>query len=504
MGDLFKQVILNIVVGILKMVDFVFSLFKIASGIEKVRIGESQKGVNILTGFITNRKILNIFFSIVILSLCIGLIFTIISSLKNMIKVKKETSKIAGQYLITIVGMFVVFITIYGVIVLSGEILTSLNLAFQSSNSKSIGNSIIETLGKTQARDIKVYESYFQNDLNGNLGGIYKKSFVDDFMGELIRDSFFNYSFENNGLINPSSFQPLILLIAACLIGFTTVVSLIQLIIRIFDVIVLLLVMPLPLCAYPLDDGSKFREWRKIIIGKIFLAFGTVMAVNAYLLVISLINEIKFDSNLSLASQAIDQNFILDLFKVFMVVGGSFTISSGQMLFARIMGVSSDEANQSKMNFRNAFGGLSSAYGIAKGAGKILAGGKSKEDKMGEAIARHIGGGTSKATANGGRFKGISNESLSGSFKKGGALGVGANIAIRTGQKLFGKGYGTKIAQNTKNRLNNTKAGKKFKQIHKRIDKEGIIGASVKNGKNIMNGIKNGINSGFNTQGWED
>ena len=495
MADLFNKGILVLVTWILKMIDFIFALFKVVAGVEEVKISKDGKANNLLAGILGNNKVVKVFIYVFLLAIFVGMVFAILSAIRNSVRYKKSNAKVISQYVYSILGIFIVFVALYGFIILSGQILEAINEAFSSGSNLSTGNRIIKALGESAISDQAKFDALFTEDANG-IAGIYRNDFVDDFYGQL-RKVGFGYEWKNYGAVNPHQFQVFIALVASCIIGVCSVMALVQLVVRVYDIIFLTLVMPLPLAAYPLDDGARFSEWRKTIVSKVFLAYGTIIAVNVYLMIIELINDISFAGNLSLEVKGTDTGFLLNLFKVFMIVAGGFTISAGQLLFSRIMGTSNEESAQSGHNFRSALAGAGTAAGIAKGAGKVMFGkGKDKNQDLADKIAGSIGGGNGMSkspTAGGGRFKGIGNAKLGEAFKKGGITGALGNIATRGGRKLFGEGSGARLAGNIKSRYQASGYAQGKKMLGNAIKDKGIIGgakyvgASINHGKQVFN-----------------
>ena len=58
---------------------------------------------------------------------------------------------------------------------------------------------------------------------------------------------------------------------------------------RIFDCLVLLLVEPFFAASIPLDEGEKFEKWKDIFLGRLVSGYGSVVAMNLYLSIISMI-----------------------------------------------------------------------------------------------------------------------------------------------------------------------------------------------------------------------
>ncbi|MBQ3789352.1 MAG: hypothetical protein II800_00300 [Lachnospiraceae bacterium] len=56
---------------------------------------------------------------------------------------------------------------------------------------------------------------------------------------------------------------------------------------RIFGVLVLLFIEPFFIATMPLDDGKRFEKWQELFIGKLFSAYGMVVGMNMYLMIMT-------------------------------------------------------------------------------------------------------------------------------------------------------------------------------------------------------------------------
>ena len=82
-----------------------------------------------------------------------------------------------------------------------------------------------------------------------------------------------------------------------------------------------------------MDDGARFKNWREMFVTKIVLAYGAVLAVNIFALLLPLINQMHIDGV---------SGFANSMFTLFMIVGGAMIIPAGQTLFARLFGQADD------------------------------------------------------------------------------------------------------------------------------------------------------------------
>ena len=115
--------------------------------------------------------------------------------------------------------------------------------------------------------------------------------------------------------------------------------SMLGLVKRIFDIVLLFIVLPLISATIPLDDGVRFKNWRDTVVSKVVLAYGAILSVNVFLLIVPTISTIDFTE---LGWSALTEN----LFKAFLLMGGALAINGGQLLLARLMGTSADESRE--------------------------------------------------------------------------------------------------------------------------------------------------------------
>lgn len=88
MINLFNRGLLYIVTWILKLIDYIFALFKIVAGVENVKISDNPP-MTILNGIISQKVVFKVFIFMMMIGITAGVIFTILSTIKNMAFVKK-------------------------------------------------------------------------------------------------------------------------------------------------------------------------------------------------------------------------------------------------------------------------------------------------------------------------------------------------------------------------------------------------------------------------------
>lgn len=426
----FYKALLWLAIAVLRVVDTIFDLFKFLSGIDKVGFGQGDQTQDILSVFTGNAGVVKVFALIVLIGVGVGAVFTMISMSKNMVTGKKTQGKIFTQYFGSIMGMLIAFMVLILAIVAVSTVLGLVSSAFkvgrqvEGEESLSVGSEIITVIVNAddpsnpgQKLKINIHQE------NGHDVSI--SHVVDKIVGKFGPNTWTGWEDIDKGLQTGSeplfpggsnairAFPYFITLLCAGVLLWCSFSAVLSLIVRLFDIVFLQLAMPLSLACYPLDDGARFKLWRETMISKLVLAFGTIISVNVYLILINPIMKITLPNKAEL------ENF----FRILLVVCGGFTISAGQMLFARLMGTDASEGRQMQQNFRSAMGGLGTTWGLAKGAGRLAFGSK----PSGGAGAAAAGGLAAAGTNIWGRRGGIT----------GAVQGIGRGV----GTFMFGNRY---------------------------------------------------------------
>ena len=193
------------------------------------------------------------------------------------------------------------------------------------------------------------------------------------------------------GLIDPLTYNWALAYIAAIVLIIVLFVSALSLAKRVFDIIFLFFSMPFPIATMPSDDGARFKLWKDTMISKVILAYGTVIAVNLFLLVLPLITSISFSVN----------NVVNCVAQLIFIIGGAVSIYGAQLLFARLFGTSAEESRE----MMNAFRGAGSFGRMLFGAAmmrRARGGSNGEKGFIGKTVGK-IGSGI-KAVGRGGRY----------------------------------------------------------------------------------------------------
>ncbi len=210
---------------------------------------------------------------------------------------------------------------------------------------------------------------------------------------------------------------------------------------RIFSVIFLFIIAPLPASVRPLDDGARYKKWSEIFLGKVLGGYGIIFALNVFF---------------SLCPFIISQTFFYDAFsngvaKLIVYIAGVVFATGANVLIGQLIGADAGtaERDQASQNFRSSMAGAywtgSALRGVRRMAGYPF--GRSKKRKN-PALGNRGGdgdGGGAKDDGEGSVSSRIGGAmgSLGSAFAKG-----TPGAAFKNGARSAGKGIAsTRIAR---------------------------------------------------------
>lgn len=155
---------------------------------------------------------------------------------------------------------------------------------------------------------------------------------------------------------------------------------------RIYDIVVLVICMPLVCGTIPLDDGARFRAWRETFMSKVLVAFGAVIAINVFYMLGTYIMGPQFGMVVRyLTDEGVLNAVSAVIFKMLLLLGGALCINGCQVLIARIMGTSADESREAMQTLATITSGVRLGAAGLLGAGRLAFGaaGKTKRALFG-------------------------------------------------------------------------------------------------------------------------
>ncbi len=199
-----------------------------------------------------------------------------------------------------------------------------------------------------------------------------------------------------------NSINYVILAFGTFICAYIMLMSAIGIVMRLFKSVMLYVVAPPIVGLMPLDGGNAFGEWRKAFIGNIIGAYGTIIALNLFFLMLPFFQSIDF-FNSGNAIKGINLSFQNSLMRLILVITGLITVKEGGTLISKLIGA--DDALSAGSDMAKRVGNtVVNAATIATGAGALakaaIAKGASLALKAGAKIGDKIDAKMGKTTSN--------------------------------------------------------------------------------------------------------
>lgn len=316
-----QEFCLQLFLWLLQLIDGLMDIFSAIAGITNVNYhGQSVNIIEFLAG---DSTVGTIFWCIFILAIGLTCIFTIVGLVKNMIANNRNVSTIVGKFFLALLGTMAMFAVVFLGILIANSLLQLVAKIFQVGNSAKLSNALFNSC-----------VGNWENGYNINKVDVTSLSVRDIFGGyNAALFGVWPSSWKNNGMVNPDTFMYLPALIASIAVGIALIVATLNLAKRVYEIIFMYFCMPVSMSTLPLDDGARFKNWREQFLTKIILAYGAVLSVNVFVLILPLVQQMSIP-NIGSFGNAI--------FTIFLIVGGAMVIPAGQTLFARLFGTADD------------------------------------------------------------------------------------------------------------------------------------------------------------------
>ena len=317
----FHEVCLQLFLWLLQLIGGLMEIFSAISGVTNVNYhGQSVNIIEFLAG---DSTVMTIFWCIFILAVGLTCIFTIVGLVKNMIANNRNVSSIVGKFFLALLGTMAMLAVVFLGILIANALLQLLAKIFQIGNTTKISNAIFNACVGDWINGYNINKIDVTSLSVGDIFGGYNAALF----------GIWPTSWKCNGMVNPNMFMYLPALIAGIALCIALIIAVLNLAKRVFEIIYLFFCMPVSMSTLPLDDGARFKNWREQFVTKIILAYGAVLSVNVFVLLLPLIQQMSISGA---------SGFANSIFLIFMIVGGAMVIPAGQTLFARLFGTADD------------------------------------------------------------------------------------------------------------------------------------------------------------------
>jgi len=312
---------LQLFLWMLQLIDGLMEIFSAIAGITNVNYhGQSINIIEFLAG---NSTIMTVFWCVFILSIGLACIFTIVGLVKNMIVNNRNVSTIVGKFFLALLGTMAMLAVVFLGILIANSLLQLLAKIFQVQNTTKLSNAIFNACVGNWINGYNINKVNVTSLTVGQVFGGYNTALF----------GIWPTGWKCNGMVNPNTFMYLPALIAGVALLIALIIAVLNLAKRIYEIFFIFFCMPVSMSTMPLDDGARFKNWREQFLTKIILAYGAVLAVNVFVLLLPLIQQMSIPGV---------GGFANSIFVIFMIVGGAMVIPADQTLFARLFGTADD------------------------------------------------------------------------------------------------------------------------------------------------------------------
>ncbi len=326
--DLFFTFLYRMFALICNLIDFLKDIFYMMCGIDPVMINGEKS--DLLSSLTTSEMVRKSFLLVFIVGAILLIVFTIIAIIRTSYIEKSNVFQVlkkSGQsFLLAILIPFVVL----AAILLTNAVMQSINTAmtpYGTTSHSTIGGEFLSTIGYNAYKGNDDRDLIFSKFVSGEL----------DYMDIDLVKSYFDIG----------SMNFLIGILGGLVMLVMFVLSSLTFVQRIFDVILLYIISPVSISTIPLDDGNRFKLWKDMMIGKILSAYGIILVMNLFFLIIPQIYQIQF----------FDDGFQNGIVYILFLIGGSFAVTKTNDVIARLCGSSQGGNELASMiyNVRSAF-----------------------------------------------------------------------------------------------------------------------------------------------------
>ncbi len=416
MFDWFWEFLYRLLKTILYCIDFIMSFANKLVGVEPVYDANDQE-VDLLNFFFTSETILDAFKLVALVGIVLLLLFTAFAVVRAIAKLGE--GKTPAGVCVSAAKSLLYFLLIPAIMIIGGQfvsaVMTSIYRA-TSNGSSGLGSALFTLFGD---------EAYN--------GGGNKEQVLAAFRagGPFTESGDYNY-YDMGDVKNYFSLSKInyfLGFVAGVAVLILLVIPMISYVERIISLLLLFIVSPISVASSVLDDGVRFKLWRDQVINKFLIAYGSILSLNIFVLMVGVIYEITFFR---------DSSFLNGLARLLFVLGGAFACRMGTVLIGNLVnqGAGSQYA-QDMHNLSGAAHRVAAPLSMlaAKGAGAI----GRRLNPFGGSGSKHKNASSDQSGSSGGKGGGSSLSGSSGTSQRfterttkiaPGASGAGAGMGV--------------------------------------------------------------------------
>lgn len=329
--------------GLCFLIDFIKRIFFKLCGLDTVTIDGEQK--DLVTSLVQSNTIHRVFLTIFLIGVILLTVFLIIALIRANYQSNEKKSRgtiftKAGQSFL--IMLLIPFLLVAGM-TLVNTIMASINTSMQvyiTEGQTFIGGQMLITSGS-----------------NAYIGEASERA--------LIETKFLTGALDYNNLdvvkqyYDVADINFVIGILGGLVMLVMFVISSVTFIQRIFDIILLYIISPVSISTIPLDEGNRFRVWKDMLISKILGAYGIILVMNLFFLIMPQVSRMTFFNN----------DFENGVVYVLFMIGGAFAITKANLVISQLCGSQAGGREFAQMiyNFRSGLAFAKATKGVVGG-----------------------------------------------------------------------------------------------------------------------------------------
>ncbi len=312
MFNWFWRLLYNLAKTILYCIDFILDFAKMLAGIEPVTVDGKQE--ELTTHFLTSESVLDSFKLVALIGIVLLFLFTAFSVVRSIGRLGEGKSAVM---VCMDLGKALLYLLLIPAIMIIGTAFVSAVMTSVYSATAGGGSSLGGRLFTLIANDAYDYE------------GLPKEEVMSYFASRL--DGFDYYSNTDVALYFDRSDIDYFLAFVGCTAVLILLIKpMLTFVERTVSLVILFIVAPLSISSVVLDDGVRFKLWREQVINKFLVAYGALITLNIFVMLVEIVYEIEFftTGNADLKN---------GLARMLFVIGGAAACKQGTVLIGNLV-----------------------------------------------------------------------------------------------------------------------------------------------------------------------
>ncbi len=318
MFNWFWRFLYSLVKTIFYCIDFIMMFAKKLAGIEPVVVDYEER--ELTDYFLQSDSVMQAVKNVSLIAVVLIFLFAIFAVIRSIGKMGED--KTAGQVLFGVMKtMFYLFMVPVIMIIGSAFITAVMTAVYRATapDGASLGSSLFVLIAEEAFDGAENKQNVLENFRN-QLSGY-------DYYSTSQVDAHFDLSDLNYFLAFVGGIAVLVLIVKPMLTFVERIVSL----------VFLFVVAPLSVSTSLLDDGMRFKLWRDQVLNKFLTAYGALISLNVFILMLGVINRIDFFTYVQEDGSVVVDTFKTGLARLLFIIGGAAATNMGVVLFGNLI-----------------------------------------------------------------------------------------------------------------------------------------------------------------------